>query len=152
MRRELPGGFELDDDPRRVDLEAVCDFLSEEAYWAKGRDRELIRQTFREASRVIGAYAPGGAMAGYCRVVTDKAVFAYLADVFVLEEFRGRGLGVEIIREAVENGPQCDLRWLLGTADARGLYERFGFGEPSHLLMERPSSNPEPWKEGPGPA
>jgi ribosomal protein S18 acetylase RimI-like enzyme len=147
-RRELDGGFQLDDDPARIDVELVCDFLAEEAYWAKGRDRDLIRQTFREATRVIGAYEPGGRMAGYCRVLSDTAVFAYLADVFVIEEFRGRGLGVELVREAVENGPQRELRWILGTADARGLYEKFGFGEPSYLLMERPSSDPEPWRDG----
>ena len=103
--------------------------------------------TIREATRVIGAYAPDGAMAGYARVVSDGVVFAILVDVFVLERFRGRGLGVEIVREAVENGPHAELRWILATADAQGLYEKFGFGEPSHLLMERPSADPEPWRD-----
>ncbi len=147
MIRRLPGDFELDDDPARVDPEVVVRFLSEDAYWSRGRDRELILRTIREATRVIGAYSPGGALAGYARVVSDGVVFAYLADVFVLEPFRGAGLGVEIVREAVENGPHSELRWILGTADARGLYEKFGFGTPSHLLMERPSADPEPWRE-----
>ncbi len=148
MRRRLRDGFELDDDPGRIDAEVVCRFLAEDSYWAQGRERELILRTIREATRAVGVYSPAGEMAGYARVVSDGVVFAYLADVFVLEAFRGAGLGVEIVREAVENGPHAELRWILGTADAQGLYERFGFGEPSQLLMERPSSNPEPWREG----
>jgi GNAT superfamily N-acetyltransferase len=149
MKRRLGDGFELDDDPGRVDVEAVCRFLAEDSYWARGRARGLIEMTIRDATRVIGAFAPDGSMAGYARVVSDGVVFAVLVDVFVLEAFRGRGLGVEIVREAVENGPHSELRWILGTADAQGLYEKFGFGEPSDLLMERPSSNPEPWKNDP---
>jgi GNAT superfamily N-acetyltransferase len=60
----------------------------------------------------------------------------YLADVYVLEECRGRGLGVELVREIVDNGPNADRRWVLHTRDAHALYERFGFG-PSERLMER---------------
>jgi len=63
---------------------------------------------------------------------------AYLADVYVLEEHRGQGLGVELVRAAVDEGPHRDLRWMLHTRDAHGLYEKFGFGPPSDLMLERP--------------
>jgi ribosomal protein S18 acetylase RimI-like enzyme len=71
-------------------------------------------------------------------VVSDGLAVAYLADVYVHPDFRGRGLGVELVREAVVNGPQADVRWLLHTDDAQRLYEKVGFGRPSSLLMERP--------------
>ena len=137
MRRELEGGFELDDDPSRVDVDEVHRFLSTEAYWAIGRSRAVVERALREATRVIGVYASDGRQAGYARVVSDGLAVAYLADVYVHPDFRGRGLGVELVREAVENGPQANVRWLLHTDDAQGLYEKFGFGPPSPLLMER---------------
>ena len=137
MKRELEGGFELDDDPSRVDVEEVHRFLSTEAYWAIGRSRAVVERALREATRVIGVYASDGRQAGYARVVSDGLAVAYLADVYVHPDFRGRGLGVELVREAVENGPQANVRWLLHTDDAQGLYEKFGFGPPSPLLMER---------------
>ena len=136
MRRELPGGFELDDDPSRIELDAVHRYLSEESYWAKGRPRETVERLMREASRVVGLYHDGRQV-GFCRAVTDGVTIVYLADVYVLAQFRGRGLGVELVREMVENGPYAALRWILHTADAHGLYERFGFGRPGELTMER---------------
>ena len=135
-KRELPGGFELDDDPERVDYDAVYDFLSSEAYWAKGRSRELIARLVREASRVVGLY-DGDRQIGFARTVSDGASFAYLADVYVLPEYRGRGLGVELVKEAVDQGPFADRRWLLHTEDAHALYEKLGFGPGSRKLMER---------------
>ena len=138
MRRTLENGYELDDDRERVDLDVVVDFLAGEAYWSKGRPRELIEKTFREASRVVGLYAPDGSMAGYCRAASDEVVFVYLCDVFVLEEHRGHGLGREMIGEMVDGSDLRDLRWLLGTADAHDLYREFGFQKPSFRIMERP--------------
>ncbi len=135
-KRELAGGFELDDDPTRVDLDAVYDFLSTEAYWAKGRSRETVERLIREASRVVGLYHDGRQV-GFARTVSDGQSFAYLADVYVLPELRGRGLGIELVREAVDNGPYADRRWLLHTEDAHALYEKFGFGPGSPKLMER---------------
>jgi GNAT superfamily N-acetyltransferase len=75
---------------------------------------------------------------GFARAFTDGASFVYLADVYVLPEYRGRGLGVAIVREIVEHGPFEGLRWLLHTRDAHELYRKVGFGEPSERLMERP--------------
>jgi ribosomal protein S18 acetylase RimI-like enzyme len=145
VRRELPGGFELDDDPGRVDIDAVHDFLANHSYWARGRPREVVERLVREATRVVGLYREDRQV-GFARVVSDGEVFAYLADVYVLPEFRGRGLGLEIVREAVDGGPQRELRWLLGTADANELYEKLGFGPVSSIMMERlpAGGNPEP--------
>ena len=138
MRRELPDGFELDDDAARVDCNAVFRFLTEESYWAKGRPRETIERLVREAARVVGLYA-GGRQLGFTRTVSDGVAVAYLADVYVDPELRGRGLGGELVRETVERGPFAHCRWLLHTADAHGFYERFGFGPPDPSLMSRPA-------------
>ena len=137
MRRVLHTGIELDDDPARVDVDAVHDFLSNHSYWAEGRDRQTVERLIREAQRVVGLYE-GDRQIGFARAVTDDASVAYLADVYVLPEYRGRGLGVELVRETVENGPYAQRRWLLHTRDAHELYRRFGFGEPTERLMERP--------------
>ena len=136
MRRELADGIELDDDPNRVDVDAVHDFLSNHAYWATGRPRETVERTVREASRVVGLYADGRQI-GFARAFTDGVAAVYLADVYVLPEFRGRGLGVELIREMVERSSWPRLKWLLHTRDAHELYRRVGFGAPSERAMER---------------
>jgi GNAT superfamily N-acetyltransferase len=138
VRRALTDGFELDDDPARVDLEAVHAFISGESYWGRGRSRELVQRTVEGSQRVVGLYR-GGEQVGFARAVSDGATVAYLADVYVLGSFRGRGLGVELVREIVDAGPLRDLHWLLHTADAEELYARLGFlrGPVRYPLMER---------------
>ena len=136
MRRELADGIELDDDPARIDVDAVHDFLSNHAYWAEGRPRETVERTVREASRVVGLYADGRQI-GFARAFTDGVAVVYLADVYVLAEFRGRGLGVELVREMVAGSSWTDRKWLLHTRDAHELYRRFGFDTPSERVMER---------------
>lgn len=137
MRRELAGGYELDDDRDRIDVDAVHAYITT-SYWATGRPRETMATLIRDAARVVGVYREGRQV-GFCRVGSDGATFAFLFDVYVLPEHRGRGLGVELVREAVELGPHRDLRWFLKTRDAHGLYERFGFGPPDlDRTMERP--------------
>ena len=89
-----------------------------------------------EAQRVVGLYRDGRQV-GFCRAATDGVAYVYLADVYVLSEHRGRGLGVELVREMVDNGPYAHLKWFLHTADAHELYGRFGFGRPSERVMER---------------
>ena len=138
MRRALPGGFELDDDPARIDVGLVHRFLSTEAYWALGRSREEVEATLAGSSRVVGLYGGDGGQLGFARVISDGRVIAYLADVFVLPEARGRGLGVELVREAVERGPQAGCRWMLHTLDAHGLYTRLGFAPASGRVLEHP--------------
>ena len=139
MIRKLGDGYELDDDPGRVDLDAVHDYLANESYWAEGRSRETVERLVREASRVVGVYYEGNQV-GFARAFSDGCALAYLADVYVLREHRGRGLGVELVREMVENGRLADVKWVLHTSDAHDLYRRFGFGAPSDRLMERPSA------------
>jgi GNAT superfamily N-acetyltransferase len=139
MKRRLDGGYELDDDPARVDVDAVRAFLTR-SYWAEGRPRETVERLVRGAQRVVGLYHDGRQV-GFCRAVSDDASVTYLADVYVLPEHRGRGLGVELVREMIENGPYAARRWLLHTADAHELYRRFGFGPPSERLMERPPAS-----------
>ncbi len=140
MRRELPGGYELDDDVDRIDIDAVHRYLSEESYWAEARPRAVVQELVRGATRVVGLYYTGDTVSqqvGFARTFSDGHTLAYLADVYVLEEHRGHGLGVELVREAVEHSPFGDARWLLHTRDAQPLYERFGFGPPGERLMER---------------
>jgi GNAT superfamily N-acetyltransferase len=136
MKRELPGGYELDDDPGRIDVDAVHAFLARESYWAAGRPREVVEELVREATRVVGLYH-GADQIGFARIVSDRHVIAYVADVYVLPEHRGRGLGVELVREAVERSPFRARRWLLHTEDAHDLYAKLGFGTPEPTLMER---------------
>ncbi len=139
MIRELGGDYELDDDPARVDVDAVHDYLANESYWAEGRSRETVERLVREATRVVGLYHRGRQV-GFARAFSDGCALAYLADVYVLPEHRSRGLGVELVREAVENGPLVGVKWILHTHDAHELYRRFGFGTPSERVMERPSA------------
>ena len=134
MRRQI-GAFELDDDPERIDVDAVHGYLAA-SYWAEGRSRDVVEQLVRAAARVVGLYQ-GERQIGFARVVSDEHAHAYLADVYVLPELQGRGLGLELVREAVDNGPHAGLRWLLHTREAHGLYAKLGFGPPSERVMER---------------
>ena len=138
MRRVLDGGFELDDDPRRVDVASVHAFISGESYWGAGRSRELVERAIAGSTRVVGLYH-AGEQVGFARSVSDGATVAYLADVYVLRPYRGRGLGLELVREIVDGGSAPDVRWLLHTADAQSLYAKLGFSDarPVHPLMER---------------
>lgn len=144
MKRELGDGYELDDDPARIDVAAVHTFISKESYWAPGRDYDTQDRLVREASRVVGLYHDGQQV-GFCRAASMFGLPAvYLADVYVLTEHRGRGLGVELVDEMVERGPFANRSWLLHTGDAHDLYRKFGFREPSERLMERLPPAPAP--------
>ena len=136
MRKELDGGLVLDDDGARVDVDEVHRFLSEESYWAEGRPRDVQERLVREAQRIVGLY-DGESQIGFARAFTDGVSLVYLADVYVLDEYRGRGLGVELLRFMVEDGPFADRRWVLHTRDAHDLYRRFGFEEPDERALER---------------
>jgi len=134
VRKQLLQGYELDDDAARIDRDAVHAFISE-SYWAEGRPRETMDGLIDRAARNVGLYAPDGTLAGYARTVdVPDAFLVYLADVFVLPEHRGHGLGVELVRFTVDDGPYADRRWLLHTADAQGLYEKFGFASNERRL------------------
>jgi GNAT superfamily N-acetyltransferase len=135
-RRTLAGGLELDDDRERIDVDAVYDYLTSESYWARGRSRTNVERAIDGAARVVGCY-DGREQVGFTRVVSDGVAVAFLFDVYVLDRYRGAGVGVELVREAVELGPHRDLRWCLMTRDAHGLYERFGFAAPDQRFMVR---------------
>jgi GNAT superfamily N-acetyltransferase len=136
MKRRLSGGIVLDDDRARIDRDEVHRYLSEESYWAAGRPRETQDRLIDEAARVVGLY-DGDRQIGFCRAATDGVSFVYLADVYVLEAYRGRGLGEAMVREMVEHGDLSRLKWLLHTSDMHPLYRKLGFDVPNAKVMER---------------
>ena len=122
------GGFRLSDDPARFDLPRAHRWISQESYWAAG----IPLETFRRAcanSLVVGAYAGSGEMVAMARVVTDRATFGWICDVFVDTGFRGHGLG-KALMAYLKGHPDLQgfRRMHLATRDAHGLYARFGFG------------------------
>jgi len=137
MTRELRRGeYLISTDRSRLDLGVVHDFLST-SYWAVGVPLEVVELSI-ENSLVFGVYE-GEEQVGFARVVTDYATFAYLADVFVLESHRGRGLGKWLIEAVVSHPDLQELRrWMLATGDAHELYRKYGFaglGRPE-IFME----------------
>jgi GNAT superfamily N-acetyltransferase len=136
----LPLDFELDDDPRRVDREAVWAFLSTDAYWGRWRSREHVERQIDSAWRVVGGYErTRWRMVGFARAFSDGVATAYLADLFVHPDARGHGLGQALVRTMIEEGPGRDFRWMLHTSDAHGLYRRFGFKPADSTYLERPA-------------
>ncbi|MFN8223736.1 MAG: GNAT family N-acetyltransferase [Gaiellales bacterium] len=136
MKRSLSAGYELDDDPGRIDRVAVHAFLTT-SYWAEGRTREVNDLLIDRAFRVVGLFHDG-AQVGFARAVSDGITVAYLADVYVLPEHRGHGRGVELVRFMVAEGPLAEIRkWILHTSDAHNLYRKLGFTEPDARLLER---------------
>ena len=128
--------FTISTDPARLDMDAIADMLTR-AYWAKGRTREVIAR-YLQHSLTFGVY-DGTNQIGLARVVTDYTTFAYLCDVFIHEDYRGRGLG-KWVMETVHAHPELQglRRWLLATRDAHSLYEQYGW-----TLL----ANPEGWME-----
>jgi GNAT superfamily N-acetyltransferase len=135
------GEYTISTDRARLDLAVVHRYISEESYWGKGRSLEVVRRSV-ENSLPFGLYR-GAEQAGFARVVTDYATFAWVADVFILEAHRGRGLS-KWLMETIISHPDLQgfRRWVLATKDAHGLYRRFGFRE-----LRRP----ERWMERPDP-
>jgi GNAT superfamily N-acetyltransferase len=133
------GTYELDDDPSRVDVDAVWGFLSTDAYWGRSRTRADFEAQLETAWRVVGIYeAATGRLAGFARAISDGVAYAYLSDVFVTSEARGKGLGKELVATMVDRGPGAGFRWSLHTSDAHGLYRQFGFATPDDRYLERP--------------
>jgi GNAT superfamily N-acetyltransferase len=130
-------GFLISTDPDRLDLDTICDFLTR-AYWARGRPREATERAYAH-SLVFGLY-DGSRQIGVARVLSDYAIFAYLMDVFIHEDYRGRGLGKWLIETILSHPDVKNVRrWMLATSDAHELYARFGFKSPGQpeLWMER---------------
>ena len=120
-------GYELSTDHARLDVAAIHAWLANESYWAVGRSREVTAKSIA-GSICVGAYAPGGEQAGFARVVSDRATFAWLCDVFVFESRRGHGLARAMVQAAMALPDLATVRlWLLATADAHGVYQPLGF-------------------------
>jgi GNAT superfamily N-acetyltransferase len=133
------GTYELDDDAGRVDVDAVWAFLSTDAYWGKSRTRADFEAQLATAWRVVGVYeADSGRLVGFARAISDGVAYAYLSDVFVTSQARGKGLGKELVATMVDRGPGAGFRWSLHTSDAHGLYRQYGFAEPDERYLERP--------------
>lgn len=119
------GDFVVSTDPSRFDITLIHQFLSR-SYWSEGIPREIVERSI-ENSLCFGVFE-NSEQVGFARVITDRATFAYLADVFILESHRGRGLG-KLLMECISKHPQLQQlrRWMLATRDAHDLYAKFGF-------------------------
>ena len=130
-------GYTISTDSSRLDLDVIHEYLDKSSYWATGRSIETVKRSI-ENSLSFGLYE-NERQVGFARVITDYATFAWLADVFVLDSFRGQGLGKWLV-EVILSHPDLQQfrRWVLATRDAHELYRRFGFTE-----LKRP----ERWME-----
>ncbi len=129
--------IEISTDPARLDVDLIHGFLSRSSYWAAGIPRATVARSLA-GSLCFGAHAEG-AQIGFARVITDRATFAYLADVFVVEAWRGRGVSKSLVAAVLAHPDLQGLRrFMLATEDAHGLYEQFGF---------TPLASPERWME-----
>ena len=145
------GVYLISTDRSLLNIELIHEYLSNTSYWATGRSLEVVQRSI-ENSLPFGIYK-GGEQVGFGRVVTDYATFAWIADVFVLPEHRGRGLSKQMM-EVMLSHPRLQgfRRWVLSTKDAHGLYERFGFIQlhRPERWMERPDpnmkENPDYWR------
>lgn len=139
--------FRITTDPAAVSLDTVHRFLSTEAYWAKGIAREIVEKSI--ANSLCFSILHGANQVGYARVISDRATIAYLGDVFVLKEYRGRGLS-KWLMQCVTSHPDLQglRRWMLVTGDAHEIYAQFGFTplKSTHSWMER--HDPEVYERG----
>lgn len=139
--------FIISTEKEKLQPDVIHTFLSEESYWAKNISKVLVQKTI-DGSCCFGLYdasdktIPGGKQIGYARVVTDYATFGYLADVFILSGYRGKGLS-KWMMEVIMSCPSLQgfRRWMLATRDAHGLYEQFGFTplpDPGRIMQYNP--------------
>jgi N-acetylglutamate synthase-like GNAT family acetyltransferase len=128
----LPQDYEVSTDPARIDLDYVHHYLSEVSYWAGGIPRAVVARSIAN-SLTFGLYRPDGAQAGFARVITDRATFAWLADVFIDPTLQGQGLGKRLMDAIFAHPELQDLRrFMLVTLDAHSLYQQYGFEAPAN--------------------
>lgn len=147
--------FCISTDRSKLDVEVIHHYLCNESYWAKNIAKDIVQQSI-EGSVCFGLYdnekqaLPAGRQVGFARVITDHATFGYLADVFIIEAYRGKGLSKWMMKVIMTDpGLQGFRRWMLATRDAHGLYAQFGFGpldKPERIMRyslfdEYPASN-----------
>ena len=141
VRWDGPDGYWVSDDHALIDVDLVHGWMSRESYWAKGRPHEVMARSI-EHSLVLGLFTAGSEQAGFARLVTDRATFAWLCDVFVAAEHRGNGVGSFLVQTAVGHPDVVGIRQLLMATPGRSLYRRHGFGD---------LDKPERWMERPAP-
>ena len=133
----LKMGFTISTDKNLLNFEVIYKYLNEESYWAQGIPVEKLRKAI-ENSMCFGVYKQN-TQAGFARVITDKATFAYICDVFIFKAYRGAGLSKWLVQSIIHHQELSGLRrWSLATADAQGLYSQFGFKQVNR---------PERWME-----
>jgi GNAT superfamily N-acetyltransferase len=124
-----PVGYEISTDPQRLDMDRIHRFLSTEAYWSPVVPRDVVERSIAH-SLCFGVYAPDGEQTGFARAVTDRATYAWIADLYIEAGHRGRGLGKRLVKTILGHPELQGLRRvMLATADAHGLYRQFGFEE-----------------------
>ncbi|MET9923267.1 MULTISPECIES: GNAT family N-acetyltransferase [unclassified Streptomyces] len=135
-------GYEIDTDPGRLDIGLVHHWLSTDAFWALGRSRDTVERSVG-GSLNFGAYGPDGDQVAYARVVTDRATFAWLCDVYVAPAHRGRELGARLATAVRDHLAPYELkRTMLSTLDAHELYAKVGFvpvPDPERLMILGPT-------------
>lgn len=134
--------FIISNDPARLDLDAIHAYLSQESYWAAGIPKDVVARSIKN-SLCFGVYE-GNQQIGFARLVTDSATFAYLADVYILSPYRGRGLAKWLMQCILAHPDLQGLRRInLVTLDAHGLYRQFGFTAPhqpeTYMELRRPN-------------
>ncbi|KAA9331484.1 GNAT family N-acetyltransferase [Hymenobacter busanensis] len=145
----MTAAYTISTDPARLDVALVHDYLSHHSYWAPGISRELVERSIQN-SLCFGVYAPDGQQVGFARVVTDRATFAYLCDVFVLEAHRGQGLSKLLMTHIMAHPELQGLRrWLLGTRDAHSLYAQFGFTPLASPPRFMENAKLDPYRQAP---
>jgi GNAT superfamily N-acetyltransferase len=144
---QIPEGYTISDDPSLLDMDVLYNYIGKESYWSTGMPREVLEKSVTN-SLCFGVYFQG-AQIGFARMITDKATFAYLADVFILEPHRGKGLSKRLMEFILAHPDLQGLRrMMLTTRDAHGLYTFYGFTplrKPQNI-MER--HNPDVYKTG----
>lgn len=137
MLKRLDNNYSISDDKNLLQIEVIHNYLKH-AYWCEGIPKEIIQRSI-DGSMCFGIYHNNIQM-GFARVISDKATFAYLADVFILETHRGQGLSKRLMEFILSHPDLQELRgWFLGTKDAHGLYEQFGFTvlpEPKRFMRK----------------
>lgn len=130
--------FYISTDKSKLDLAMIHHFLSAKSYWAKGRSKLIIKRSIQN-SLCFGVFNSSDVQVGFARVISDFAVFAWILDLFIIEEYRCNGLGKLLMQKIMAHQDLQGLkRWGLGTKDAHGLYEKFGFSSLSkpETIME----------------
>lgn len=159
MRPQIKDGYEISTDKNKLDIPFIHQYLSTASYWAKNIPLDIVKKSI-EGSVCFGVYDlqpgfPAGKQVGFARMVTDCATFGYLADVFIIDQHRTKGLSKWLMEIIIHYPDFKNLRrWMLATKDAHGLYKQFGFTEldKPERIMQKILADPYPLQEKPADA